>query len=371
MLHRVLASLLCVLGAAALALGIASATVWRADDVLVADATAAEGTTMIVTEPGVLDLAADQVTVTATVPRGEVVVALARSGDVDAWVGTDAHTRVTGLARWHELATGEATPAPAPTPTPTDGAATPAPEAVAPAPTATPTAGAADAADAAAGAAAPAVDPRGSDLWVSEKSGTGRVTMPWTRTDGRWSVLIAATEAGVRPTVSLAWPQVVTTPWLLPGVVGGVLLLLAGMAWWAMILLAHRRPARPAATAVPARPVGAPTSARNAGARASAGAATAGPAVPLTRRQLREQAEHDAATRRGRPGRRRAEPPAAPEPEPSPPPVLPPAPRPGTPSASADAWRRAWGLGGSSTPPADDSGEDRMNDWRPTDGGAR
>ena len=120
MLHRVLASLLCVLGAAALALGIASATAWRADDVLVADAVAADGTTMIVTEPGVLDLAADQVTVTATVPRGDVVVALGRSGDVDAWVGTDAHTRVTGLSAWHHLATNRMTPATQPPASPND-----------------------------------------------------------------------------------------------------------------------------------------------------------------------------------------------------------------------------------------------------------
>ena len=59
MIQRALATLLCLLGAAAIGRGVASATLWRADDVLVARAQAEPGTTMIVTEPGVLDLAAE------------------------------------------------------------------------------------------------------------------------------------------------------------------------------------------------------------------------------------------------------------------------------------------------------------------------
>src|SRR5665648_409418 len=105
LLHRALASLLCALGAAALGLGIASATVWRPSDTLVAQAQGAPGTSLLVTDPGVLDLAADEVTVRASATSGTVVIALGRSADVDAWVGDDAYTRVTGLAGWHVLAT--------------------------------------------------------------------------------------------------------------------------------------------------------------------------------------------------------------------------------------------------------------------------
>lgn len=305
MIQRALATLLCLMGAAAIALGIASATAWRADDVLVADAQAAPGTTMVVTDPGVLDLAADSVTVTAN-SDAEVVIALGRAEDVDAWVGGDAHTRVTGLAKWHVLATDdvEAEPEPEPTaeptaePTPADGA-TAAPDAAAtPAPTETP-------ADPADGAPAEgtdpeatdddtatsdepvettAPDPSGSDLWVGEVSGRGEAELEWTAQDGRWSVLVASVgdDAGP-PAVSLAWPQVVTTPWLWPGVIVGSLLVLGGLAWWTLLLLAGRRGTR-RATAAPVVPVAVPEP-------VGATAGSAGSPAPLTRRQLRELEE--------------------------------------------------------------------------------
>lgn len=406
MLHRVLASLLCVLGVAAAALGIASATTWRADDVLVAEAVAADGTTMIVTDPGVLDLAADQVTVTATVPRGDVVIALGRSADVDAWVGSDPYSRVTGFSTWHVLATDEVTPDEAaddatdPTAPPTtEPTSTPAAEGE-PAATAAPTDAAAAGGTDTTDTAAAAPNPAGSDLWVREAGGTGHTTMEWTRTDGRWSVLVAATDAGVTPRVSLAWPQVVTTPWLVPGTVGGGLLLVIGLTWWVLLLVAsHRRPARARAAAPPV--------------------VVLDPAAPVTRRQLREleqQRQHrpEPAAPRTAPEpagsrvetRRRGshaketppeQPTSTPSPTPAnpsraagspmggrfgrrrqeasvpPPEVLAPplpqvvAPR-TTPAASADAWRRTWGLGVI----APDEGSDaaRPDDERP-EGGAR
>src|SRR5665647_1042834 len=270
LLHRALASLLCALGAAALGLGIASATVWRPSDTLVAQAQGAPGTSLLVTDPGVLDLAADEVTVRASATSGTVVIALGRSADVDAWVGDDAHTRVTGLAGWHVLATEKvAASAPEAANPPADAAgdpsAAPAAEdpAAAPAapdpsaapaaedPAAAPAAPDPSAAPAAEDPAADAVpDPAGSDLWVDQASGERAATLEWTRQDGRWSVLVAATAGGV-PSVALEWPQVVTTPWLVPGVVVGSLLLLIGIAWWVLILVAGRRRARVAAAPVP------------------------------------------------------------------------------------------------------------------------
>lgn len=306
MIQRALATLLCLMGAAAIALGIASATAWRADDVLVADAQAAPGTTMLVTDPGVLDLAADSVTVTARADGG-VVVALGRAEDVDAWVGGDAHTRVTGLAKWHVLATAdvEAEPEPEPTdeptasPTPGDGETAAPDPATTPTPAATETPAApadGEAAEGAEGADAEgtgsdepaetaAPDPSGSDLWIAEVSGTGEAEFEWTAQDGRWSVLVAALgDDPEPPAVSLAWPQVVTTPWLWPGVIVGSLLVLGGLAWWTLMLLAGRRAKRRGA-ATPAVAVAAPV---------PVGASVAGTAVaeaPLTRRQLRELEE--------------------------------------------------------------------------------
>ena len=231
MIQRALATLLCLLGAAAIGLGVASATLWRADDVLVARAQAEPGTTMIVTEPGVLDLAADEVTITADADRGRVVVALGRTADVEAWVGGDAHTRVTGLAEWHVLAVEEeeAAPTPEPSESPTaEPTETPTPTATA----TTPVEGEEPAEDP-ADPADTAPDPSGSDLWVDEALGSGQVSLDWAARDGRWSVLVAATGVGADPPeLTLAWPQTVTTPWLWPGVVVGSVLLLAGLAWW-------------------------------------------------------------------------------------------------------------------------------------------
>ena len=283
MLHRALASLLCALGAAALGLGIASATVWRPSDTLVAQAQGAPGTSLLVTDPGVLDLAADEVTVRASATSGTVVIALGRSADVDAWVGDDAHTRVTGLAGWHVLATEKvaASASEAGDP-PADAAGDPSAAPVAEDPAAAPAAPDPSAAPAAEDPAVDAVpDPAGSDLWVDQASGERAATLEWTRQDGRWSVLVAATAGGV-PSVALEWPQVVTTPWLVPGVVVGSLLLLIGIAWWVLILVAGRRRARVAAAPVPE----------------PAALAPAEPALPLTRRQMRELEEQRSSRKR-------------------------------------------------------------------------
>ena len=305
MLHRALASLVAVLGVAALALGIASATLWRPSDTLVAEAAAAPGATLLMTDPGVLNMADPEVTVRAT--GDDVVIALGRTSEVEAWIGRDAHTRVTGLADWRELATQDvparavpAEPDPGEPTLPDGGEGVPpeqegedAEEPDAPvegeedgATEAGATEAGATDEDEASGEPAPP-DPRGSDLWWAEVSGGSSAEMEWTETDGRWSVLVASTGAGAGPPgIALTWPQEVVTPWLLPGVVVGALLLMIGAAWWVLILVARRRHSR-AASAGP-EPEPAPE-------------AVAVPAAPLTRRQMREAAESQG---RRRPRRR-------------------------------------------------------------------
>ncbi|ASR53963.1 hypothetical protein CBP52_00990 [Cellulomonas sp. PSBB021] len=115
-----------VVGLVVIGLGVASATVWRADDVMVATTTASSH--VVVTDPGVLELGGDPATVRVTASDGaEVVVVVGRDTDVDGWVGSDAYTRVTGLSAWDRLATttGEPDPAAVPTDAPTP-ASTPA-----------------------------------------------------------------------------------------------------------------------------------------------------------------------------------------------------------------------------------------------------
>ena len=270
MLKRLVVAVVGLVGVVIIALGVASATLWRADDVLVADLQADEH--IVVTDPGVLELAASEVTVRVEAD-GPVVLAVGRDTDVAGWVGTDAHQRVTGLSGWHELAAEDVA---APTPT--------APEA--PVEGEAPVDG-----DAAADgetppdAVAPTVpDPTGSDMWIVEATGDGEAELTWTAQPGRWS-LMAVSTGPTPPQLSLAWPQVVTTPWLWPCVVvGGLLVLLA-----AALLLRDVRRGR--------RGVEADWTPVLTGPLPAVGAD--GTPVQLTRRQLRELAAHGAVTDSG------------------------------------------------------------------------
>ena len=97
MRNRLIYAALGIVGVLLIGLAIASATVWRADSVLRASATADQA--IVVTDPGVLEMAGDPVTVTATVPTGDrVVLAIGRDTDVDGWVGTADHQRSQFLA---------------------------------------------------------------------------------------------------------------------------------------------------------------------------------------------------------------------------------------------------------------------------------
>lgn len=366
MLKRVLGALLCVVGLVVAGLAVASATVWRAPDTLTASATS--GVPLVVTEPGVLDLAADEVTVRAEADGTAVVIALGRTVDVEGWVGESPATTVTGLADRTTLATTEepdGTGAPQPGTTPT----APSPEA--------PEEGAAE--EGAAEEPAPAEgapeegapqeaapDPRGSDLWVEEVSGEGSAELRWDAEDGRWSVLVASVDPAVPPTVTLSWPQTVTTPWLVPGLVVGGLLLLGGAA---LLLLAMKRP-----RAGGAGPTAAPAASGPAAATAATTAAVAAPDAgrPLTRRELRElQARGAAPTPRVGP--------ATPPPGDLPPGV-PPAPVPGVPPAPVPGDAGVPGRGGQvpgrgpaarpGTPGGDVPPEGASSDGASADGGS-
>ncbi|GIG22329.1 hypothetical protein Cch01nite_30530 [Cellulomonas chitinilytica] len=264
MLKRLLTAGVGVLGLVVVGLGIASATVWRADDVLVAESGGQSRT--LVTDPGVLELGGDPVTITVRVPdKGRVVLAVGRDTDVEGWVGTDAHDRVTGLSSWDRLAVTGVEAAPTASPSPSDAAAPPADPAATPAPGEAPT------------EVSTVADPTGNDMWVAESQGDGSATLVWHAQPGRWSLLAVSPESAAAPTLSLAWPRVVTTPWLWPCVVvGGLLVLLSAgllLREWLRRRAGIIGPQWRDVTTGPT-PVVAPT----------------GAGQPLTRRQLREAA---------------------------------------------------------------------------------
>ena len=299
MLQRLIAALLGVLGIAAIGLGVASATVWRADDPLVATADPGGDTRTLVTDPGVLELAGDPVTVTVRAEGSPVVLAVGRDTDVTAWVGSDPYARVTGLSDWHTLATTAGEP-PA-TATPTATATSEAEAEPAPSPSAS---------GASEEAAVEAADPTGSDMWVLEVGGDGSATLDWPAQDGRWS-LIAVSLGDTAPTLDLSWPQTVTTPWLWPAVAFGVLLLAVAAILLVRILRAPDGPDagwHPVTTGAIATVTAPPGSLAAGGSEPSASGAiplgTVGVSAP-TRRQIREAEAAAAAAaaaerRRGR-----------------------------------------------------------------------
>ncbi|WP_426594735.1 hypothetical protein ACPPVS_04175 [Cellulomonas sp. McL0617] len=222
MVKRLVIAAVGVVGLVVIGLGVASATVWRADDVLVAGTS--DGPHTLVTDPGVLELGGDPVTVRVTVPdKGTVTLAVGRDTDVKGWIGTESYGQVTGLKSWHELAVSgvkDTTPEPSPSASAAaDGAA------AAPAPSPTPTSDAA--------AVVPtASDPAGSDLWVVQATGKGVASLEWPQQEGRWSLIAVSTGASA-PHLTLAWPRTVTTPWLWPAVVVGLLLVLLSV--WLLV----------------------------------------------------------------------------------------------------------------------------------------
>lgn len=199
MLRRISSIALIVLGVLAIGLAVLSATAWRASDEVVATLPAAPEAPLVVTEPGVLEMVASDVTVTATAPDGApVLLAIGSDVDVTGWVADAAVVQVTGLASWTELAT--------------------------------------DAVDGEAQVPDPAK--HGSDMWVAQATGSGEASLEWSQAEGRWQLLAATDGTSAAPTITLTWPQDVRTPYLVPGLVVGGLLVVAGVI---LLVLPRRR----------------------------------------------------------------------------------------------------------------------------------
>lgn len=364
MLQRIIAALLLVGGLVAAGLGVATATVWRDSDTVVATTAYTGDGTVLVTAPGVLDLVAEDVTIRATAPgEQQVTLAIGREADVTGWVGEDPHGVVTGLSDWDALAT-RAVDAPAAEDEPAEGDA-PA-DGESPAEGETPAEG-----DATAETPVAGVDPAGSDMWLEEATGAGSASLRWSDQPGRWQLLAAGVgEDAVAPTVELSWPRQVETPFLWPGVIGGGVLILLGLGIGAASLRPRRRgPSGGTATSAtravaPAGTTAGTSSDDDGDARDGEVPTDTAQVRMLTRRELREREEADRLAqqqaRAQKPrrawltgqipivarGERRPRTAAQPTVDASAHPTTE-----DSASTRADAWRRAWGF----TPGSDES----------------
>ncbi|VEG30058.1 hypothetical protein [Actinomyces howellii] len=290
--RRILSVIIAVLGLIAIALAVCSATIWRPSSTAQASLAAAPTQNYVVTEPGVLSLVDSDVTVTATAASSDedVVIAVGHSSDVKAWLATDPYVSVTGLTDWETLKSTEITTTcqlPATQPTEAPSAAS----------TDAATAAASDAATAAASSGectaleSSGADPTSSDLWLATEAGTGSATLELDATDTDLVVLVATNGSDPAPQVSLSWPRSVSTPWLVPGLVVGGLLLLAGVFLFLVdIQVRHADAQRRARAAERAARLARADSVSTAGIPQ-----VTDPDRPLSRRELRDKERAEAA----------------------------------------------------------------------------
>ncbi len=311
--RRLMTALTAVLGLLVVALAVCSATVWRPSSTAQATLPGTTELHYVVTQPGVLGLVDSDVTITATAvnPDEKVSIVIGHSADVQAWLAQDPYLSVTGLSDWTALASTEVTQR-CETP---ETSATPAPEATegatagqTAAPSATPSPSATPGADATASGTAtaqpPAVDengcttlrnsgadPTGSDLWVTSASDIGQTTLSLDAADSDLVALVSTDGSSAAPRVALSWPRNVSTPWLIPGLVVGALLILLGVFGFLVDVQTRHAEARRRARAAE----------RAARIAAADGVSTAAlprvddPNRALTRRELREKARAEAA----------------------------------------------------------------------------
>ncbi len=123
--------------------------------------------------------------------EGAFLLAAGRPDDVDAWVGKTAHNTVAGVSE-----DGKALQV-----THTDGAAT-------------------------------APSPAGSDLWVATENANGEMDYSWNApADGDWSLLLATDGTKPAPgSITMTFQNDTSTPWAIPLMVLGGLLIIAGAA---------------------------------------------------------------------------------------------------------------------------------------------
>ena len=181
---------LVLLGLLTLLAGIGQKTFWAPPETITATAPAGTAAPLTVFDEKLRTLHAGTVQINVK-GEGSFMLAAGRPDDVDAWVAKTAHNTVAGVSD-----DGKALQL-----THTDGEAT-------------------------------APSPAGSDLWVSTENANGAMNYSWKApADGDWSLLLAADGTKPAPSsITMTFPNDTATPWAIPLMVLGGLLIIAGGA---------------------------------------------------------------------------------------------------------------------------------------------
>ena len=181
---------LVLLGLLTLLAGIGQRTIWAPSETFTASAPAdSEAAPLTVIDGNLRTLHGGTVKINIE-GDGNFLLAAGRPDDVDAWVGKTAHNTVTGVSEDGKALQVEHS----------DGEAT------------TPS-------------------PAGSDLWVSTENASGQLEYSWTPpADGDWTLLLASDGTQPAPAaISMTFPNDTSTPWAIPLMVLGSLLILGGI----------------------------------------------------------------------------------------------------------------------------------------------
>ncbi|MBW8872391.1 MAG: hypothetical protein JF618_09605, partial [Leifsonia sp.] len=195
--------------------------------------------------------------VTGAPDQAKQVVAYGRTADMKAWLEDQKYVAVGYKKTTGALTTKTVTPKPAKGSDDkgdaggaAEGTATPAPT---PAPTATPSAGASSSGTGAATQAA-GPNPAGSDLWLEEFDGEAAQVTRMNIPDDV-SVIVASDGQKAAPSrVTVTWPVDSSTPWAFPLIIGGLILLVIGIALYLWGLYTHRRSRGPRRKSGPKMP---------------------------------------------------------------------------------------------------------------------
>ena len=194
-----LAGVLIVMGLVAGFIGVAQKTIWAPSEQIVAHADLADPGSVVVIEPGVLNLydgAADL----KVEHDGPISIARASKENVDAWVDSAAHTKITGVKSETELRTEKV-----------DG-----------------------------DEKTPSV--KNADLFTSVESSESELNMHWEDDPGRTAFVVSSDgKTQVDGEVSISWPNPATTPWAIPLMVIGAILIILGVV---LAFLANRNARR-------------------------------------------------------------------------------------------------------------------------------